>query len=535
MAYNDADQTVTVVARLMNAEQIEEGTVVKIQTKDPSGNMTTTVATLDKAAGTATATITAPSTSSNSDYRDRTYTVLCKIGNDETDTTHTARFTVSAGSSLFSVFHSLNRSEYTSAKVQIPLNNVTASTRYYVRIEGSNLDLTAPYIQLYDSTGAAYYTEPVAVDTSAVRWTATSGENPQTIDTEIPVPMANDTYTVGVLFGDAVVTSRTRTLQVYDVPNFTSFTIPQVEFTEVGNTVTATIIGKNFDTPDVVLSNFTATCAGKPSIVASTSFTRTSDTLLTATFTIPGTVGEYDITVRYGTNLITGTLKVVSAYSVGDVLLSDGTIVRYDADNLTFTSEQKSKAVGVLYGLDEYGIPRGWLGIYNSYGGTNSGEYRWAPSGTTGYNTKFSDIVCTPSNAGSGVADTATFKGDTDGSDNWAYICSVDPAGTADAATNYPAFNYVNNYATTFGLTGEYADGWYMPSIAELCYIYRSKTVLNAVLNAVGGIHLCDFYWSSSQNGYYYYEAWDVTISDGKVDFISKNYDNYVCCVRAFK
>ena len=36
----------------------------------------------------------------------------------------------------------------------------------------------------------------------------------------------------------------------------------------------------------------------------------------------------------------------------------------------------------------------------------------------------------------------------------------------AVVATNYPAFNYVNNYASTFGLTGNYATGWYMPTVA---------------------------------------------------------------------
>ena len=531
-AYNDADQTVTAVAALSSADQIEEGTVVTIQTKDPSGNVTNTVATLDKEAGTATATITAPATSSSNSGT--TYTVLCKIGDEVADATHTARFNVSAGAYLTGLSQSLTGSGFVTGRVQISLGSVTSSTTECVRIEGYNLDLTAPYIQLYGSTGTAYYTNPIAVDTSAVAWTATTGSNSQTIDTKIPVPTTDDSYTVRVLFGDTEQTSGTLTLQVYDVPKFTSLTIPLVSVTKEDNTVTATIIGKYFDTPDTDLSKFTATCASKPSVVASTSFTRDGDSKLTATFTIPGTVGEYDITVRYGTNSITGTLKVqdFSAYSVGDVLLNDGTIVRYDADNLAFTDGQKQKAVSVLAYFNDYGAPVG-LGIYNSYGGTNSGYYKWAPIGTTGYNTMFTGIICTPSETDSGAADTATFTGDTDGSDNWAYICSVDPAGTADAATNYPAFNYVNNYATTFGLTGDCADGWYMPSIAELCYIYRSKAVLNAVLSALGGIQLYTEYWPSSQSDSDKY-AWNVNFYSGYVGTSLKRVDKYVCCVRAF-
>ncbi len=227
-------------------------------------------------------------------------------------------------------------------------------------------------------------------------------------------------------------------------------------------------------------------------------------------------------------------------YSVGDVLLNDGTIIPYDADNLSFTDEQKQKAVGIVYGLDEDGGPRGYLGLYNSAGGTNSGRRMWAAyitRETTGCNIKFNGIVCTPRDYGNlETANLATFTGDVNGSDNWNYICSIDPNGTADAATNYPAFDYVNNYASTFGLTGDYATGWYMPSIAELYYIYRSKDTLNAVLYALGTIQLSFYYyWSSSQYGSYSNGVWAIHFTN---DYIygnpAKDSSQQVCVVRAF-
>ena len=244
-------------------------------------------------------------------------------------------------------------------------------------------------------------------------------------------------------------------------------------------------------------------------------------------------------------------------YSVGDVLLNDGTVIPYDADYLRFTDEEKQMAVGIIYGINEYGLPMGWLGIHNSYEGMNSGCYKWAAEGTTGTNTVFIDISCIPTDAHvEGGANTSTFTGDTDGSDNWNYICSVDPVGTADAATNYPAFYYVNNYASTFNLTGEYADGWYMPSLAELCFICRNKDILNSVLSALNATRISDgSYWSSSQFADYYYGdptqdtffyagcAWLVRINqlfnDGSTlqDFIDHNgaiSNLYVCCVRSF-
>lgn len=549
-AYNDSNQNITAVATLSNADLLSDDAVVKFQVKDPNGTVTNTVATFDKTAGTATATITAPSASSNFDiydyydmyYYSMTYTVLCKIADETADTNHTARFNVSGLAYLENIELSNNGRNFSGAKVQIAVSNVTSSTTEFVKIEGWNLDLTIPSIQLYDSKGVGYFDEPILVDTSSIIWTAENGENSQVIYAEIPVPMTEETYTVKVLFNEVVQERSSRTLQVYGVPKFTSFTIPLVSCIKEDNIVKATIIGKNFDTPDTDLSNFTATCTSKASIVANTSFTKINDTMLTVSFIIPGTAGEYDVTVSYGSQSITSTLKVQDfstyTYNTGYVLLSDGTIIPYNANNLTFTDEQKAMAVGVAIGTNEYGVPVGWLGIHNSSEGTNRGRYSWSKS-----NKNFEDIICTPnvSNQSSSTS-IATFSGDTDGSDNWAYICSVDPEGTADSATNYPAFNYVNNYATTFGLTGDYATGWYMPSIAELSCIFQNVAVLNTVLVALGGTTLRDDdYWSSSQYvGYSQSYALDVNFGSGYIystryyNIWGKNDSWYVCCMRKF-
>ena len=534
LAYNDSNQSLTAIALLSNADLIEEGTVIKIQVKDSDGNVTNKVAEVDKEAGTATAIITAPTTISNNNGS--TYTVLCKIGDDSADTVHTARFNVSSPASLNRLSQSLNGSSYSENKLQIPLSSVTASVSEIVRIQGYNLDLASPAIQFYDSTGRAYFTEPITVDTSTVKWTATSGENYQTIDTKINIPDEDDTYTIRILLDGVIQNDYSKQLQVYDVPKFTSFDIPLVSVMKEDNIVNAKITGKNFDTPDVDLSDFTATCSSKMSIVANTSFTRNSDSVIYATFTIPGTVGEYDITVNYGDNSVTGVLKVQDfACSVGDVLLSDGTIVAYDSSNLTFTDEQKEKAVGIIYG-NRYGIPEGYLGIYNSAGGKNSGCYQWAASSTIGYNTMLTDIICTPSvTHSSKSADNAVFTGDIDGSDNWEYICSIDPEGTRNAEYNYPAFNYANNYASTFGLGEKYAKGWYIPSVSELCSIYKNIDLLNSVIEALGGVKFQRRrYWSSSQSGKNYFDIWSVDFS-GSIQDPDKPESEYVCCVHNYQ
>ena len=152
----------------------------------------------------------------------------------------------------------------------------------------------------------------------------------------------------------------------------------------------------------------------------------------------------------------------------------------------------------------------------------------WAPRETTGYNTKFTNIVCTPSKTGTGAALTATFTGDTDGSDNWAEICAVDPEGTQDPATNYPIFNFANTYGTTAGLTNtDYETGWYVPSLAELYEVYKNKEVIQTSLTKASGFKFgsWEYYWSSSQCTSYKFTAYRVRLDDGRVSDVVKDCD----------
>lgn len=240
-----------------------------------------------------------------------------------------------------------------------------------------------------------------------------------------------------------------------------------------------------------------------------------SDAKAIAYATTTGTETETTITVSCGTASATTTLKViesVTSYEVGDIILTNGSKVSVN-DVTTYTIDENNKPIGVVAMIsDVYGVPTPKvIGLQRS-----ASTLKWAPSGTTGDNTEFTYIVCTPSKTGSGAALTATFTGDTEGSDNWEEICAVDPEGTADAATNYPAFNFANTYGTTAGLIDTaYKNGWYVPSIAELCEVYKNKEVIQTSLTAVSGFELgTSSYWSSSQsasnvNRYAFYVNFD--------------------------
>ena len=167
----------------------------------------------------------------------------------------------------------------------------------------------------------------------------------------------------------------------------------------------------------------------------------------------------------------------------------------------------------------------------------------WAKEGTTGINTKFEGIICTPSVTESGAAASATFTGDTDGSDNWDYICSVDPEGTANAAVNYPAFDWVNKYNTAYASKlGAARPAWYMPSIAEFCEVYKNKEAVNASLSKINGLNSAyadadlgtDSFWSSSQRSDSNDCAWRADFVIGYLSIDAKYGPYNVCCIAGF-
>ena len=319
------------------------------------------------------------------------------------------------------------------------------------------------------------------------------------------------------------------------MPKFTSFTIPNADISKAGSTVTAIVKGANFKAPGVSKENFSVNCA-TASITDHSAITIIDDATLNVTLTIPGTANDYTVTISYGSASKAGTFSVKddTAYAVGKIVLADKTLV----DKNDYSAiDSNNPPVGIICSINSYGVPR-MIALHTSGSGL-----RWAKDGSAGYTTKFEGIICKPSTTGSGAAQTATFTGDTDGSDNWEYIKSIDPAGAADAATNYPAFHWVNQYNTQYAAQlGGTNFAWYMPSLAELCEVYKNRAVINESLTKIRGLDSnyageslgTSWYWSSSQRSNYYYSAWHVGFEVGYVGNDDKYNDNRVCCLAGF-
>ena len=319
------------------------------------------------------------------------------------------------------------------------------------------------------------------------------------------------------------------------MPNFTSFTIPNAGISTAGSTITAIVKGANFKAPGVSKENFSVNCA-TASITDHSAITIIDDATLNVTLTIPGTANDYTVIISYGSANKAGTFSVKdgTAYAVGKIVLADKTLVDKDDYSVIDTN---NPPVGIICAINGYGVPR-MIALHIS-----GSDPMWAKSRSAGYTTKFEGIICTPSTAGSGAAQMATFTGDTDGSDNWEYIKSIDPAGAADAATNYPAFNWVNTYNETYKTKlNNKTFAWYMPSLAELCEVYKNKAAINASLARISDINSSyadaslgtSRYWSSSQCSGYNDLALLVYFSDGYVVGNSKYGNSRVCCLAGF-
>ena len=490
-------------------------TSLLVQVTDGSTNQPPVPATIDAPNNKATATVQAPKPSHPTD-EGTTYTVKA-IVNSATPAKVTASFIVSAPAKVSKI-------ELTPDKLKLG-----SATKVSVAVTGTNFDIRGETkIKLLDSKGDEVSGSTVPVP--AGEGTATN------FSAEIPLPTEMGFYTVAVYF-DEVKERKTSTLQLYGVPEITSISITKAGTGYAGNKLPVTIKGKNFTAPGI-------SAAGFSGIPALSDIKIVSDTIVTATVDCPYTAGETNLTVTCtpaeGT-AVHGSEKIIvkdyTAYTVGKIVLADKTVV--DKDSYTGI-DSSNLPVAIICGTNKYGAALG-IALH-----TSGNKLVWAKNGSTGYRTKFEGIICKSSQTGSGAAEMATFTGDTDGSDNWEYIKSIDPAGAADAAENYPAFHWVNQYNTQYAAQlGGTNFAWYMPSLAELCEVYKNRTAINASLTKIRGLDSnyadeslgTSSYWSSSQSSdsFYYAAAWLVNFSVGNVVNDNGKNSNYrVCCLSGF-
>lgn len=186
------------------------------------------------------------------------------------------------------------------------------------------------------------------------------------------------------------------------------------------------------------------------------------------------------------------TPKVV--YNVGDVILSDGSVIPYslERENFNDINLETNKPIAVIFRGGEKGSA---LGV----GLKQSSALEWAINNTIGCKTKIVPVMCNITDFTDHMKFTSetTFSGDIDGYDNWQQICDFFDESELDASkkeegkdiNNYPMFKWASTYLPIENpeqLLEEYKSSWFIPTIAELYEIFLAKELVIKITSNLG-------------------------------------------------
>ena len=198
-----------------------------------------------------------------------------------------------------------------------------------------------------------------------------------------------------------------------------------------------------------------------------------------------------------------------SKCAVGDFVLKNGTVLSKDK-----TPESGTVAAVIVRAAAD-GKPALGVGIVHK-------RSAWCTESAAGYSTNITALLGYKT------------SGYMDGSDGWKILKEA----CSDAESNpenYPAWNYSLTYAKNNGLTGDLAEDWYLPTVAELYTIYQNKNTVDESLSKAGESTFgTSRYWSCCQNLNDNYAQ--VPVFDNGIIGASykSNLSDYVCSVRAF-
>lgn len=203
-----------------------------------------------------------------------------------------------------------------------------------------------------------------------------------------------------------------------------------------------------------------------------------------------------------------GSKAPTVAKAVGDIVFTDGSATPYHMVN-SLTAEKKQAAIAIIFYVgtdlnnegDTTTVRTLGLGLKHDKTGR-----AWCSYTANGYNKSIEAIFSSGSPDAEG---NVTITGDKNGFDNLAqigaYLATNDDTDTPE---NYPALYFAKDYKNVTGsqVSGTvYENGWYLPSLGELYYIYlkgKSATKvfdIDAALQALGGDKFeSDDYMSSS-------------------------------------
>lgn len=234
--------------------------------------------------------------------------------------------------------------------------------------------------------------------------------------------------------------------------------------------------------------------------------------------------------------------------AVGDIVFKDGSATPY-SEGLTLTTTEKNAAIAVIFYVgtelnngDDTTTTR-TLGV----GLVQDTPKAWCLGTARAYNIDVENLHCIGAFGGTSQKFTYPFTGVKNGSNALDLISSslTSQGLTDDTATeaNYPAFYFAKNYKsqTNSHVSGtSYEDGWYLPTIAELYWIYKAWTEVDSAMETCGGTKFngtyatCTQLQSSTTGGYYFYFYPGNTANCVAWNNGGKNNTRIPCAIREF-
>ena len=222
-----------------------------------------------------------------------------------------------------------------------------------------------------------------------------------------------------------------------------------------------------------------------------------NDTNATIKIPISEKAGKHLITLKYGDSSISKTFIIEDTkdWAIGDVIMSDGSIVKGTEIGDTDFSTKSEYPIAIIFGESLTTGKKLGVGIENF---NQLNKYLFTvKSSSVLY--KIPNIQCSCVNK-NGKHEVSS--GDVDGSDNWDELCKVD---TSAILADYPAFQTALLYGTRNHLPEKYASGWYLPSCAELIMLFENKRQFKDVMYILTKKNIIKYnlesgYFSSSMN-----------------------------------
>ena len=190
--------------------------------------------------------------------------------------------------------------------------------------------------------------------------------------------------------------------------------------------------------------------------------------------------------------------------------------------------DSNGKAVAVVAGQ---GVDKKWfaLGLYRS----ESMKWLYLSDDSEWLDENYGSDGSYYEEIGTHVNEDGSFTGDADGSDNWSIISNYNALETIEDGWNFQAFYWANHYDMNLAYNHEidldysyFSTNWYLPSLVEYYIMWKNRSIIDSILDEIGGDCLSGYkYWSSSQDSerthydagdFYFGESFDSDTSGWK-------------------